>query len=130
MVRKMASHDLLLLGAGLAASATCLAHVFLGGKFFARPLLASSLRSPVKYTTCYCWHLATAALALMAGAFFWAALVPEARPAALAATALAGAFLIVSVAQNPAMRLSFARHPQGVFSLIMSALGAASLFHA
>jgi hypothetical protein len=126
----MASHNLLSLGAAVAASATRLAHVFVGGCLFARPLLASSLASPVKYTTCYWWHLVTAALALMAGAFFRAALVAEARPAALAATALAGAFLIVSVAQNLAMRLSFAWHPQGVFFLIISALGAASLFHA
>ena len=125
----MASHNLLSLGAAVAASATRLAHVFVGGRLFARPLLASSLASLVKYTTCYCWHLVTAALALMAGGF-WAALVAEARPAALAATALAGAFLIVSVAQNLAMRFSFARHPQGVFLLIISALGAASLFHA
>jgi hypothetical protein len=46
------------------------------------------------------------------------------------ATALAGAFLIVSIAQNLAMGLSFARHPQGAFFLIISVLGAAGLFHA
>jgi hypothetical protein len=126
----MTSHDLLLLGAGLAASATCLAHVFLGGKLFARPLLASSLRSPVTHTIYYCWHLVTAVLVLMAAAFFWAAFAHEAGAAALMATALAGAFPIVSIAQNLIVGLSFATHPQSAFSLIISALGAASLFHA
>jgi hypothetical protein len=125
----VAIHDLLLLAAGLAASATCLVHVFLGGRLFARPLLASDLRPPVKHTMYFCWHLVTASLAVMAGAYFRAAFSAEAQAAAIFATALAGAFLIVSATQSIAMRLPFAKHPQGAFFLVVTALGSAGLVH-
>jgi hypothetical protein len=125
----MAIHDLLLLAAGLAASATCLVHVFLGGRLFARPLLASGLRPPVKHTMYFCWHLVTASLVVMAGAYFWAAFSAGARAAAIVATALAGACLIVNAVQNIAMRLPFVKHPQGAFFFVVAALGAAGLVH-
>ena len=112
----MASVNLWLAAAALAALATCVAHVVIGGRLFARPLLSAELRASVKHTTYFCWHLVTAAIALMAGALAWAALAPAARAAAYVATALAGAFVAVNVTQNIAQRLSFARHPQGGFS--------------
>jgi hypothetical protein len=125
----MANANPRLLAAGLAAAATCLAHVVLGGRLFARPLQALSLSSTVKHTHYFCWHLVTACAALMAGAFHWAAFTADAHPAALVATALAGAFVLVNAVQNLAMRLSFARHPQGGFFLIIGALGVAGLMH-
>ena len=116
-----------LLGAALAAFATFLIHVLLGGRQFVPPLLAAELQSIVKHTLYYAWHLVTVSLALMAGAFAWAAFAPDARAAAIVATALAGLFLAVNVVQNMAMRLSFTQHPQWIFFLVVTLLGAAGL---
>lgn len=125
----MASANPWLIAAAFAALGTCAAHVLLGGRLFARPLLASDLRSSVKHTNYYCWHLVTAALALMAGAFTWAAFAPEARAAAIVAMAMAAAFLLVNVAENVGLKLSFARHPQGAFFAIVTGLAIAGLAH-
>jgi hypothetical protein len=125
----MASVNLWLVAASVAALATCIAHVFLGGRLFARPLLRSDLKPVVKHTNYYCWHLVTAALALMAGALAWAAFAPDARAAAIMAALLATAFLIVSVVENLALKLSFVRHPQGAFFAIVTALAGIGLAH-
>lgn len=123
----MTSANPYLLAASLVAFATCLVHIFVGGRIAARPLLASDLRSLAMHTTYYCWHLVSAALALMAGALAWGAADASGREAALIGAALALAFLIVNVAQNLAQRLSFKRHPQGAFFLAISALALAGL---
>lgn len=125
----MTSFNPWLAAAALAALATCLTHVLLGGRIAARPLLASKLSSLAKHTNYYCWHLVSAALALMAGSFAWGALAPQARPAAMTGAAFALAFLAVSVAQNVAQGLSLGRHPQGVFFFIISALAVTGLVH-
>jgi hypothetical protein len=101
----------------------------LGGRLFARPLLRSDLRSAVKHTNYYCWHLVTAALALMSGGLAWAAFAPEARAAAVLAAAMAIAFLVVNVVENFALGLSFARHPQGAFFAVVTLLALAGLVH-
>lgn len=116
--------------ASAAALATCAAHTFVGGRFFARPLLASDLRRVVKQTLYYCWHMATLAILVMSGAFAWAAADPAQANAAVIATALAGAFLILNAGQNLLMGNSFARHPQWALFLITAALGAAGLAYA
>jgi hypothetical protein len=126
----MASLNPWFAAAGLTAFATCLAHVMLGGRLFAAPLLSSSLPSPVKHTNYFCWHLVTAALAVMAAIFAWAAFSADARSAAIGATALALAFLAVNTTQNLAQRLSFTRHPQGGFFLVISLLALAGFGHA
>lgn len=125
----MAGSRFWLLAAATAALATFLAHLLLGGRLFARPLLRSELRSMVKHAHYFCWRLVTAAPALMAGALAWAAFAPQAREAAIIAAALAGAFLVVNVAENIALRLSFAKHPQGAFFAIVAALALAGLAH-
>jgi hypothetical protein len=125
----MASINPWLMAASLAALAVCATHVWLGGRLFARRLLAADLRPHVKHTVYYCWHLVSAALALTAGGFAWSAVANDAQAAAVGATALATAFMAVNIAQNLAMRLSFARHPQGAFFLIVALLGAAGLAH-
>jgi hypothetical protein len=111
------------LAAGAAAFATFLLHVYAGGRLVVPPLLSSALPSVVKHTHYYCWHLVSAALALMAGAFAWAAVTETAREAAWIATALAVAFCIVNFTQNMIQRLRFAHHPQGVIFLVIAALG-------
>jgi hypothetical protein len=126
----MASVNPWLVGAAAASIATCLTHLFLGGRLFAAPLLASSLPPAVKHTNYYCWHLVTAALAMMAGAFLWAGIAPDAWPAGLIAAALALAFMLVNIAQNLVQRLPFRRRPQASFFAIVSALAAAGLAHA
>lgn len=116
-----------LIAAALAAFATCLIHILLGGRQFVQPLLGAELQSVVKHTHYYCWHLVSASLALMAAAFAWAAFAPDARAAAFVATALAGLFFAVNVVQNVSMRLSFARHPQWIFFSVVTLLGVAGL---
>lgn len=123
----MASFNPWLFVAFLAAGAVCVTHLVLGGRLVARPLLASELRPHAKLTAYYCWHLVSAALALMAAGLAWGAFASEAREAAIGATALAAAFMGVNVVQNLAMRLSFARHPQGVFFLVVTALAVVGL---
>lgn len=125
----MTSLNVLLLMAAAAAFATCLLHISVGGRLAARPLLAADLRSLVKHTHYYCWHLVSAALVLMAGALAWGAIDPRAREAAALGAALAIAFMAVNVAQNSVQRLSFKRHPQGLFFLVISALAVAGLAH-
>jgi hypothetical protein len=126
----MASVNPWFVGAAAAALATCLAHLIVGGRLFAAPLLASGLSPAVKHTNYYCWHLVTAALGSMAGAFLWAGLAPSAWPAGLVAAALAISFMLVNIAQNLVQRLPFRRHPQASFFAIVSALAAAGLAHA
>jgi len=118
-----------LAAAALAALATCVTHIFLGGRIAAGPLLRSEMNSLAKHTNYYCWHLVSAALALMAGALAWGALAPEARPAAIVGAALAAAFMAVNIAQNIAQQLSFKSHPQGAFFMVISALAATGLAH-
>ena len=113
--------------AAAASVATLAAHVFLGGHLFARPLLASTLTSPVKHTLYYCWHLVSGALAVMAAAFVWAALADDGRAAAWLGAGLAAIFLVVNLTQNIAMGLSFVRHPQGAFFMTVTLLAASGL---
>lgn len=125
----MTSFNPWMAAAALAALVVCVVHVMLGGRLFARRLLASDLRPHVKHTLHYCWHLVSAALALMAVGFAWGAVATDARAAAIGATAMAAAFMGVNIVQNLAMRLSFARHPQGGFFLAVTLLGCAGLAH-
>lgn len=121
--------NLYFLAAAAMSLVTCLVHTFAGGRLIARPLLASDLRRVVKQAVYFCWHMTTAALIVMAGAFAWAAVDESQRGAATAGAALAAAYLALNVGQNLVMGNSFARHPQWTFFLVITALGGAGLLY-
>lgn len=127
----MVEFDPWLAAASIAASATCLLHIFLGGHLVVPPLLQSPLRDVVKYTHYFCWHLVTMALAVMAAGLAWAAISPDtdARAAGWLAALLALSFMATNVAVNLAMKLSFRKHPQGALFLIISTLALTGLAH-
>lgn len=119
--------NLWLAAAAVAAAATCLLHIFLGGRLVVPPLLRSSVAHFVKHTHYFCWQLVTMALAIMAAGLAWASLSSDARAAGWLAALLALSFMATNVVQNQLMRLSFRRHPQGLFFLIISALAITGL---
>jgi len=59
--------DLILLAASLLMAAAFFVHVFVGGKYVARPLLADKrLPPPAKWLSYYCWHLVSLMLVFFA----------------------------------------------------------------
>jgi hypothetical protein len=69
-----------LIAAGVFSLLTCLIHLFVGGRFIARPLLdATDLRRFPKVTAYYAWHLVTVMLLAMSCGFSLAAAVPGQR---------------------------------------------------
>lgn len=68
-------------------------HTFVGGRYAARPLLAApDLDKASRWLNYFTWHMATAALLVMAVGFAWAAFVPKAVEAALLCMVLAAVF--------------------------------------
>ena len=103
---------------------------FLDGRLFARPLLASTLRSPVKHTLCYCSAPGHRSTRVMAAAFVSAALADDGRAAAWIGAALA---------RNLPLRQSRAEHrhaplvrppPAGAFFMTVTVLPARGLAYA
>ena len=84
--------------ASLLSLTTWAIHTVVGGPAVARPLVESELRPVVKWTNYYAWHLVTLVLAAQAGAFLYAAWVPEGRDVAWLATLLSATFMGWSVA--------------------------------
>ncbi len=59
--------DFILLATSALMAAAFFVHVFLGGKYVARPLLADRrLPPPAKWLSYYCWHLVSLMLAFFA----------------------------------------------------------------
>ena len=76
-------------------------HVFVGGIYVVRPLLAApGLSRASRWLNYYCWHMTTLTIAVMAGVFAFAAASGDGRNLALVFTMLAALFsaLCVSVA--------------------------------
>ena len=68
-------------------------HTFVGGKYAARPLLeATDFHRASRWLNYFTWHMATVLLLVMAAGFGWAAIAPEAWPAALILTVMAALF--------------------------------------
>ena len=68
-------------------------HTFIGGKYVARPLLASrELPTASLWLNYFTWHMATVMLLIMAGGFGWAASAPEAFDVAVLLMLMAAAF--------------------------------------
>lgn len=59
--------DLILLAAAMLIAIAFFVHLFLGGKYVVRPLLADRrLSPPAKWLSYYCWHLVSLTLAFFA----------------------------------------------------------------
>lgn len=68
-------------------------HTFVGGRFVARPLLASSeLPKASLWLNYFTWHMATVMLVIMAAGFGWAATSPDHFDVAVLLMAMAAAF--------------------------------------
>ena len=68
-------------------------HTFIGGKFVARPLLASSeLPRASLWLNYFTWHMATVMLLFMSGGFAFAASRPDANDVAALLTLMAATF--------------------------------------
>ena len=107
----------------VASAATCLLHIFVGGKSTAKPLLASELGTVAKYTNYYCWHLVTITLAAMAVAYLSAAFWPNAWELAVAATLLAACFALWSIALNLIMKTHPFALPQWILFIPITIFG-------
>ncbi len=79
--------------AAAGAAYTAFRHVVQGTPVIGLPIQrAEALGPAVRWMGYYVWHMASAAVVLMALGFLWAALRPEARPVGLFLTVLAAAF--------------------------------------
>lgn len=112
----------------LAAAAlgvlTCLAHLFLGGRGAARPLLAADgLASMPRYTHYFCWHIVTILLAAQGGGYAWAAMAPDGLDVAVILTLIALATTLWNFLMIARHRLKWQQHPQFIFFLPMTILG-------
>lgn len=114
--------------AAVLSTGVLAAHVFGGGRFYVRPLLAASDLHPVpKYVHYYCWHLVTMVLAAMAVSFGQAAVDPGAKDLALLMTVLAAGFTLWSLALVAWKRQPFLRMPQWALLAPVSICGGLGL---
>ena len=79
--------------AGGLAAFTAGRHVLRGTPVIGQPILDSeTLSQTARWMGFYAWHMASAAVVVMAAGFLWAAFRPEARSAGQLLTVLAAAF--------------------------------------
>lgn len=116
------------LAAAVIAALTCLAHVWLGGRETARPLLeAGELGSVPKFTSYYCWHLVTIILAGLALAFALVAVGDGSRDLGVFATGCTALFGIWSVVMIQRFGLKPMHFPQWVLFAPIAVCGALGL---
>ena len=114
--------------AGVAALATWGLHTFVGGRLFARPLLATGdLHRIVRLTLYYCWHIVTVVIAGMSLGFFVVAVAPEYVALAIGLTGLAAALSVLSLAIIARHRASLFRMPQWSLFGVVAFFGFARL---
>lgn len=111
-----------------ASMATALVHILAGGRFIARPLLASTdLREIPKYTQYYCWHIVSIVLLAMAGGYAYCGLDPQAVALAVVLTGLATCFALWCALLIVWKRLSPLHMLQWMLFLPITLLGLAGL---
>lgn len=110
----------------LLSFAWFLAHLIMGGKEVARPLLATDLPDAVLQILYLCWHFTSASIAAMA-VFFALAIWFSAPPYAVAGTLLAVGFVVVGVAIAPLKGWHYRTIPQGWLFVPIVAMGVTGL---
>ncbi len=117
------------LAAAAAAVLTFVVHVFLGGRYVAKPLLkADGLGEVAKYTAYYCWHLVSIVLAGMALAFLRAGLFTGGREVAAASLVFATCAFLWSLMLISRWKLSWIKFPQWMLFALVMILGAGGLW--
>lgn len=115
-----------LYAASILTELTALLHIFGGGKSVAKPLLQSALDDEAKYTSYYCWHMATIVMVAMSVCFFLAAQKTEFRDLGILSSALSLAFGVWSVVLVFIKKQSAFVLPQWILFLpiaVISAIG-------
>lgn len=111
------------IAAGLSLVLTLL-HLIGGGRTIAQPLLAGTELPRMPQVLMYfCWHITTIAIAFLAAAFGYAALLPDNEVLAAAATLLCLAIAILGIVMAKAMSLGYAAMPQGWLFLPIGVIG-------
>ncbi|MFN7359511.1 hypothetical protein, partial [Brevundimonas sp.] len=82
----------------------------------------------VRYTNYFCWHLVSAALALMSAGFFYSALPQRPAAPAAAATLFAATATILCLWLIVRFRLNPTHHPQWILFLPVVILGCLGLW--
>lgn len=119
----------LLFAAAIASLMTFLAHLFLGGRDVAKPLLnAPDIEEVTKLTTYYCWHIVTILLFAMTGAYFYVSLIQFDLPLTIAITSLAGACALLNIGLIAIRQLKPLDYPQWVFFIPITLLGVLGMF--
>jgi hypothetical protein len=102
-------------------------HTFVGTPSVAGPLLESSMDPVAKYTNYYCWHGVTVVLAVMAGGYLYAALMPEGRDVAVLVTIVSAGFCLLGIGLVIQKKQTTKDMPQWVLFAIISAVAALGL---
>ena len=121
------TQNLLLLAAAAFALLTAFIHLLVGGKYIARPLLASDMHPVARYTNYYCWHMVTIILFVMAACYIWPILAPSDIAIAALATLLAWSFAIWSLGLMISTKSKIADLPQWTLFLAIALPGTARL---
>ena len=114
--------------AAVSAIITGFTHVFLGGKFVARPLLANAELTHVsKYTNYYCWHMVSIVHFTLAAMFIYAAFYRQGIELAYTASFLVSAFVVWNVILIFMTKSKIHHFPQWALQLPTAFLGAVGL---
>ena len=107
---------------------TALTHIFVGGHYVVRPLLAcEGLPRVSRFTNYYTWHVVTILLISMAVLFAYAGLYPTEIILPLSQTALAGAFMVLSFVLLTAKGMRPLHMPQWLLFLPVTLCGLCGL---
>jgi hypothetical protein len=114
--------------ASAAAAVTFCVHVFVGGVYVARPLLAdASLPRPSKWLNYYCWHITSVLIAALAAAFAWSALGAAHSELVVFSTLLCAALSPLSAAVALKGGIAPWRFPSTTLFAVTAILGAGAL---
>lgn len=115
--------NIYLMIAALLSVGIVMLHTFMGGRVIARPLLAADMPGVPKYTSYFCWHITTLALAALALMFAYAAYQPGARDVAVVAVTLTAAIAVLGIVMPLRLRLKYKNHPQGWLFVPVAIIG-------
>ena len=131
IVIKESSMNLFLFAAAVVSLMTFLAHLFLGGREVAKPLLNTlEIQEVVRLTTYYCWHIVTILLFVMTCVYAYVAMIQFDIPLTVAITSIAGACAVLNIGLIVMRKLNPLDYPQWVFFVPIGLLGVFGLFSA
>ena len=118
-----------LFAAALAGALTALAHIFIGGKKNAAPVLQSpELSAGPKITVEFAWHAASVFLIAVAAIYFFAAIAESGRSLVLVTTIHCAVLVALSAVVAIRGGLSAMTFPPTILFAAISAFGALALW--